>query len=148
SACPRRPIGAMTPRSFRFRIADDDRNRRYRAASAVVRYGEATSACMTAASAVITSAALSLDAVMAAYTNRKNVRIAAEASQGERWVAARMAQTVVRTMLLTLETMASNTVASYLDMTTTNPDFPSGTIFLPISGRWSGGRNRSRPPIG
>ena len=100
-----------------------------------------------AASAVVISAALSLDAVIARYMNRKIARIAAGASQGVRVVAAPIARTAVRTTLLSLETMRSNTVASYRYMATTLLVFPFGTIFLADPG--AGGQEaetRSRPP--
>lgn len=91
-----------------------------------------------AASAVVISAALSLDTLIAGYSMRKNTRIAAGASHGVRAVTLPTS----RTMLLSLETMVSNTSASYPYLPTTSRTRPSGTIFLGDPGQ------EARPPTG
>ena len=85
------PIGRNSPRMTALRIADAVWKRRY-----------------TAASAVVISAALSLDAATV-YRNRKNTRIATGATHGERLAVAPMVRMTVRNF----EAMRSNTVASY-----------------------------------
>ena len=86
------PIGRNSPRMTALRIADAVWKRRY-----------------TAASAVVISAALSLEAATTVYRNRKNTRIATGATHGERLALAPMVRMAVRNF----EAMRSNTVASY-----------------------------------
>lgn len=85
------PIGRNSPRMTALRIADAVWKRRY-----------------TAASAVVISAALSLDAATD-YRNRKNTTIATGATHGERLALA----PIVRMTVRNFEAMRSNILASY-----------------------------------